>query len=73
MLTVASRSVARLTTEAWRTAATMLLHQGVAPRVAVQLLGHSQIAMTVQDTHVVPELARDAADRTGQALWCGAQ
>lgn len=51
------------------TAATLLLQQGVAPRVAMQLLGHSQIAMTMHYTHVVPELARDAADRMGQALW----
>ncbi len=58
--------------DARHTAATLLLQQGVAPRVAMQLLGHSQIAMTMHYTHVVPELARDAADRMGQALW-GAQ
>ncbi len=55
--------------EARHIAATLLLQQGVAPRVAMQLLGHCQIAMTMHDTHVVPELARDAADRMGQALW----
>jgi integrase len=55
--------------DARHTAATLLLQQGVAPRVAMQLLGHSQIAMTMHYTHVVPELARDAADRMGQALW----
>jgi integrase len=55
--------------DARHTAATLLLQQGVAPRVAMQLLGHSQISMTMHYTHVVPELARDAADRMGQALW----
>jgi len=55
--------------DARHTAATLLLQQGVAPRVAMQLLGHSQIAMTMHYTHVVPELARDAAERMGQALW----
>ena len=40
------------------------------PRTA---LGHSQTAMTMHDTHAVPELARDAADRLGQALWGEAQ
>ncbi len=55
--------------EARHIAATLLLQLGVAPRVAMQLLGHCQIAMTMHDTHVVPELARDAADRMGQALW----
>jgi site-specific recombinase XerD len=59
--------------DARHTAATLLLQQGVAPRVAMQLLGHSQIAMTMHYTHVVPELARDAADRMGQALWGEAQ
>ncbi len=55
--------------DARHTAATLLLHQGVAPRVAMQLLGHSQIAMTMHYTHVVPELAREATDRMGDALW----
>jgi integrase len=35
----------------------------------MQLLGHSQIAMTMHYTHVVPELAREAADKIGEALW----
>jgi integrase len=51
------------------TAATLLLQHGVAPRVAMQLLGHSQISMTMHDTHVAPELAQDAARRMAQALW----
>ncbi len=55
--------------DARHTAATLLLQQGVAPRVAMQLLGHSQIAMTMHYTHVVPDLAREAANRVGDALW----
>ena len=55
------------------TAATLLLQQGVAPRVAMQMPGHSQISMTMHYTHVVPELARDAAARMGEALWGEAQ
>lgn len=55
--------------DARHTAATLLLQQGVAPRVAMQLLGHSQISMTMHYTHVVPELAQDAAVRMEQALW----
>jgi integrase len=55
--------------DARHTAATLLLQQGVAPRVAMQLLGHSQISMTMHYTHVVPELAQDAASRMAQALW----
>ncbi len=55
--------------DARHTAATLLLPQGVAPRVAMQLLGHSQISMTMHSTHVVPELAQDAARRMAQTLW----
>lgn len=55
--------------DARHTAATLLLQQGVAARVAMQLLGHSQLSMTMHYTHVVPELAREAADRMGEALW----
>jgi integrase len=51
------------------TTATLLLQQGVIPRPAMQLLGHSQISMTMHDTHVVPELAQDATSRMAQALW----
>jgi hypothetical protein len=52
------------------TTATLLLLQGVPPRVAMQILGHSQIGLTLGTyTHVVPELAREAAARLGAALW----
>lgn len=43
--------------------ATLLLTRGVHPRVVMEILGHSTIAMTMNVySHVVPEIARDAAD-----------
>ncbi len=56
--------------DARHTAATLLLAQGVPARVAMQILGHSQITLTLGTySHVVPELAQDAADRMAAALW----
>lgn len=56
--------------DARHTAATLLLQQGVPARVAMQILGHSQIALTLGTySHVVPELAAEAADLIGAALW----
>lgn len=56
--------------DARHTAATLLLAQGVAPRVAMQILGHSQITLTLGTySHVVPELAAEAANSIGNALW----
>lgn len=56
--------------DARHTAATLLLQQGVPARVAMQVLGHSQISLTLGTySHVVPELAQEAADRMGAALW----
>jgi integrase len=44
--------------------ATLLLVQGVSPRVVMDILGHSEMAMTMDTySHVVPELRREAADR----------
>ncbi len=44
--------------------ATLLLVQGVSPRAAMEVLGHSEIALTMNAySHVVPELQRDAAQR----------
>jgi len=44
--------------------ATLLLVQGVSPRVVMEVLGHSEIALTMNAySHVVPELQRDAAAR----------
>lgn len=49
--------------------ATLLLVQGVSPRVVMDILGHSEIAMTMDTySHVVPELQRDAANRMEDVL-----
>jgi hypothetical protein len=51
-------------------AASLLLQQGVPARVVMDVLGHSQISLTLGTySHVVPELAEDAAKRMGEALW----
>ena len=56
--------------DARHTAATLMLTQGVPARVVMELLGHSQITLTLGTyTHVVPELAREAANRMGATLW----
>jgi len=56
--------------DARHTAATVMLTMGVPPRVVMQLLGHSQISLTLGTySHVAPELADDAARRIGEALW----
>jgi integrase len=44
--------------------ATLLLVQGVSPRVVMEVLGHSEIALTMNTySHVVPELQQEAAHR----------
>jgi integrase len=51
------------------TAATLLLSEGVHPRVVMELLGHSQMRTTMDIySHVMPALAREAADRMGAIL-----
>jgi integrase len=55
--------------DARHTAATLLLAQGVAQRVVMEILGHSQVSMTAKYAHVLPEVMTDAADRISQALW----
>ena len=52
--------------------ATLLLAQGVSPRVVMEILGHSQIALTMNTfTHVLPELKRDAAERMDRVIRGG--
>ena len=49
--------------------ASLLLAQGVHPRVVMETLGHSQIALTMNTySHVIPALQREAADRMQAAL-----
>lgn len=52
------------------TAATLMLLQGIDVKVVSAILGHGSSTIT-RDLyqHVVPELARDAAERVGSALW----
>lgn len=56
--------------DARHTAATLLLTQGVAARVVMEVLGHSQIHLTLGTySHVAVEVGEDAARRMGEALW----
>jgi integrase len=55
--------------DARHTAATLLLVEGVHPRVVMDVLGHSQMRTTMDIySHVMPALARDAAERMGRTL-----
>jgi integrase len=50
-------------------AASLLLVQGVHPRVVMETLGHSQISLTLNTySHVIPSLQREAADRMEAVL-----
>jgi integrase len=50
-------------------AASLLLAQGINPRVVMELLGHSRIGITMDTySHVVPSLMREAADKMDQIL-----
>src|SRR5688500_2637998 len=54
------------------TAATLLLSENVHPRAAMEPLGHSQMRTTMDIySHVMPALAREAADRMGALLLPG--
>ncbi|SNQ51644.1 Integrase [Frankia canadensis] len=69
LLTRAGVRTARLH-DARHTMASLLLAQGVHPRVVMEIMGHSQISLTLGTySHVAPELSTDAADRMGTALW----
>ena len=51
------------------TCASLLLVQGVHPRVVMQILGHSQIAVTMDTySHVIDELGREAANQIDTLL-----
>ena len=56
------------------TTATLLLAQGVHPRVVMELLGHSQVSLTLDTySHVLPGLQAEAAKRMDEALDFGRQ
>jgi integrase len=49
--------------------ATLLLAQGVNPRVVMETLGHSQVSLTLNTySHVLPALQHDAAARMNAIL-----
>ncbi|MHB1324976.1 MAG: site-specific integrase [Thermoleophilia bacterium] len=51
------------------TAASLLLVQGVQPRVVMETLGHSQISLTMNRySHVMPVLQREAAEKMDAIL-----
>jgi integrase len=50
-------------------AASLLLALNVHPRIVMELLGHSQISLTMDTySHVTGDLLRDAVDKLGMAL-----
>ena len=50
-------------------AASLLLAQGVHPRVVMEMLGHSTITLTMNVySHVIPDLQREAAERMEAVL-----
>jgi integrase len=73
--TLAELSVAaglpRLTAHGLRhTSATLMLDQGVAPKVAAERLGHADPTLFVNlYSHVTPTMQRHAADAIGAALF----
>jgi integrase len=49
--------------------ATLLIAQGVHPRVVMEILGHSQISVTMNTySHVLPETQREAAAKLAALL-----
>jgi integrase len=52
--------------------ATLLLGQGVSPRVVMEVLGHSQVSLTLNTySHVLPALQQDAARKMDAILFRG--
>ena len=52
--------------------ASLLLAQGVSPRVVMDVLGHSQLSITMDlYFHVMPSALRDAAGAMDRALSGG--
>jgi integrase len=51
------------------TAASLLLAQGIAPRTIMEILGHSQISLTMDTyAHIMPTLQQDAAHQMDAIL-----
>jgi integrase len=50
-------------------AATLLLSMGIHPKVVQELLGHSEISMTMDIySHVMPTMQKDAMTKLNEAL-----
>lgn len=55
-------------------AATLLLSKGVHPKVVQEILGHSEISMTMDIySHVLPTMQREAMDKLNQAFLIDAE
>ena len=53
----------------WRTCATILLTQGVHPKIVSEMLGHSSVSITLDTySHVIPGLGEAAASAMEDAL-----
>jgi integrase len=62
-----NHSASRRTHDLRHTCASLLLAQGVSPRVVMETLGHSAIAVTMNTYgHVMPLAQREAADRMNE-------
>jgi len=49
--------------------ATLPLVQGVSPRVVMEVLGHSDVGMTLNTySHVIPQLRQEASERMNEIL-----
>ncbi len=51
------------------TAATIMYEAGVPLSVIARILGHSTLSVTLRYAHFTDDLARDAVERLGDALW----
>lgn len=49
-------------------AATLLLVKGVAERVVMEILGHSQLSQTMRYSHVIPQMQQEAARKLDELL-----
>jgi integrase len=64
-----SRRPGRASHDLRHTAAALLLAQGVHARAVTEILGHSQIGLTMNThSHVMPTVLRDAASKTDAIL-----
>ncbi len=51
------------------TAATLMLQQGIHPKIVQECLGHSDISMTLNTySHVLPSMQEDAAEKMDELL-----